>query len=76
MWGLLCGEAPSVTTDDGTTIGYLAGEMAQTLQKRWRLEQQPAVLKCPAQLCGGEDGESIGVVLDFDALHVLVESPR
>jgi len=58
-----------VTMHDGTTIGYLAREMAATFQKRLLL-RRPAVLKCPAQLRGGENGESIGVVLDLSEVHV------
>jgi HIRAN domain. len=60
--------AVKVTTEDGTTIGYLAREMAATFQKR--LLRQPTVVRCPAQLRGGSDGESIGVVLDFEDVHV------
>jgi hypothetical protein len=60
--------AVAVTTDDGTTIGYLAREMAVTFQKR--LLSQTGRVRCPAQLRGGADGESIGVVLDFDDVHV------
>jgi hypothetical protein len=57
-----------VTTDDGTTIGYLARDMAVTFQKR--LLRQSKVVRCPAQLRGGDDGQSIGVVLDFEEVHV------
>jgi hypothetical protein len=60
--------AVAVTTEDNTTIGYLACEMAESFQKR--LLRQPAVVRCPAQLRGGADGQSIGVVLDFDDVHV------
>ncbi len=61
--------AVAVTTDDGTTIGYLAREMAETYQKR--LLRQTAVVRCPAQLRGGGDGgQVIGVVLDFEEVHV------
>jgi hypothetical protein len=61
--------AVAVTTEDGTTIGYLAREMAATFQKRL-LRRQPDVVRCPAQLRGGEDDQSIGVVLDFEEVHL------
>jgi hypothetical protein len=61
--------AVAVTMEDGTTtLGYLAREMAATFQKR--LLRQPAAVRCPAQLRGGADGQSIGVVLDFEEVHV------
>jgi hypothetical protein len=60
--------AVAVTTENGTTIGYLASEMAATFQKR--LLRQPDVVRCPAQLRGGADGRSIGVVLDFAQVDV------
>ena len=60
--------AVAVTTEDDTTIGYLARDMAETFQKR--LLRQRSAVQCPAQLHGGESGQSIGVVLDFQNVHV------
>ncbi len=57
-----------VMTEGGATVGHLAREMAKTYQKR--LLRQPEVVLCPAQLRGGADGQNIGVVLDFEEVHV------
>jgi hypothetical protein len=62
--------AVAVTLDDGTTIlGYLARDMAETFQQRL-LRRLPEIVRCPAQLRGGAEGQSIGVVLDFEEVHL------
>jgi hypothetical protein len=47
---------------------YLARDVAATFQKR--LLRQADVVRCPAQLRGGADSQSIGVVLDFEEVHL------
>jgi hypothetical protein len=67
--------AVMVTTEDGTTLGYLSKDIARTYQRV--LMRQPSVVTCPAQLRGGspEGTENIGVVLDFVIVHRLKSPP-
>ena len=61
--------AVAVLTEGNATIGYLSRDVAKGYQKR--LLGLPTPITCPAQLRGGNDGESIDVVLDFENVQTI-----